>query len=78
MNVFGVVLESAFLSVSVSVCPSVYLYVQNTSFCQSTGRGIKLHLVTALVWPTLTIEEGHNCFEPINFGKKFWGKLVLH
>ena len=31
------------LSVCVSVC------VQNTSFCQSAGRGIKSHLVTALV-----------------------------
>ena len=44
-NVFGDVLESACLSLRVSVC------VQNItgSFCQSTGRGIKSHLVTALV-----------------------------
>ena len=34
------------------VHPSVYVYfcVQNTSFCQITGRGIKSHLVTAVVY----------------------------
>ena len=43
MNVFGGgILESACLS----VCPSV----QNTTFCQSAGGGIKLHSVTALVF----------------------------
>ena len=37
------------------VCPSVYVSarvsvcVQNTTFCQSAGRGIKSHLVTALI-----------------------------
>ena len=31
------------------VCPS--MRVQNTYFCQSAGRGIKSHLVTALVLP---------------------------
>ena len=36
-----------------SMCPSVYLSVQNTGFCQSTGRGIKSHLVTALVFAAL-------------------------
>ena len=39
------------------VCPSVCLSVcvQNTSFCQSTGRGIKSHLVTVL--DSLVISE---------------------
>ena len=48
-------------------CPSVCLFVhvsvcvQNTSFCQSTGGGIKSHEVTALVVPFLkwfTVEQG--------------------
>ena len=34
--------------ICVSICVSVC--VQNTSFCQITRRGIKSHLVTALVW----------------------------
>ena len=38
-NVFGGKLESACLS----IC------VENTSFCQSSGEGIKSHLMTALV-----------------------------
>ena len=46
-NVFGGILESACLSVHVSVC------VQNTSFCQRAGGGIKSHLVTALVFSGL-------------------------
>ena len=41
-------LESACLSVHVSVCQSIC--VQNTSVCQSAGGGIKSHLVTALVF----------------------------
>ena len=45
-------------SVHVSVC------VQNTSFCQSAGRGIKSHLMTSLVFTwkifTLNICPGHN------------------
>ena len=45
MNVFGSTLESA--CVHVSVC------VQNTSFCQSAGEGIKSHLVTALLYNTV-------------------------
>ena len=40
---FGGILESVSLSVRVSVC------VQNTTFCQSTGGGIKSNSVTALV-----------------------------
>ena len=58
--VFGVILESACLSIH--VCPSVCLSVcpfgcvsncilvclQNIGFCQSAGVDIKLHLVTAL------------------------------
>ena len=43
----GGILESACLSVFVPVHVSVY--VQNISFYQSTGRGIKSDLVTALV-----------------------------
>ena len=34
---------SILMSIRVSIC------VQNTSFCKSAGRGIKSHLVTALV-----------------------------
>ena len=52
MNVFLDVLKSACLSVCPSVCPSMCLCVRlclNTSFCQSTGMGIKSHLVAALV-----------------------------
>ena len=36
------------LSVRQSICVSIC--VRNTTFCQSAGRGIKSHLVTALVW----------------------------
>ena len=43
-NVFGGILESP-LSVHLCVCVSI----QNTSFCQNAGGGIKSHLVTALV-----------------------------
>ena len=38
------ILESASLSVHLSIC------VQNTSFCQSTSTGIESHLVTALAY----------------------------
>ena len=41
------VLASICVSVHVFVCVSVC--VQNTSFCQTAGRGIKSHLVTYLV-----------------------------
>ena len=45
----GVTLESACLSiVCLALCVSVC--VQNISFCQSVSRGIKSHLVTALVF----------------------------
>ena len=47
MKVFRGKLESACLSIHVSVCQSVV--VQNTSVFQSTGGVIKSHLVTALV-----------------------------
>ena len=47
MKVFRGKLESACLSIHVSVCQSVC--VQNTSVCHSAGGGIKSHLVTALV-----------------------------
>ena len=43
MKVFRGKMESACLSIHVSVC------VQNTSVWQSLGGGIKSHLVTALV-----------------------------
>ena len=49
MKVFRGKLESACLSIHVSVCPCVSLSVQNTSVCQSSGGGIKSYLVTALV-----------------------------
>ena len=41
--------------VCLSVCPSVLVFVcvQNTTFCQSTGGSIKSHLVTVLVWSVL-------------------------
>ena len=48
MKVFRGKLESACLSIHVSMCQSVY--VQNTSVRQSAGEGIKSHLVTALVY----------------------------
>ena len=51
MKVFRGKLESACLSIHVSVCQSVC--VQNTSVCQSTGGGIKSHLVRALVGTVL-------------------------
>ena len=37
------------------VCPSghVCVSVQNTSFCQSAGVGIKSHLVTAVVFKAI-------------------------
>ena len=38
------------LSVHLCVHVSVSICVQNTSFCQSSGGSIKLHLVTALVF----------------------------
>ena len=47
MNVFGAILKSACLSVH--MCVRVSICVQNSSLCQSTGEGIKLHLVTVLV-----------------------------
>ena len=41
------------MSLSVHLCVCLYVCqsvcVQNTSVCQSVGRGIKSHLVTALV-----------------------------
>ena len=53
MTAFGGILESACLSVRSCirprVLPSVYPCVQNTSFSQSAGGGIKSHLVTAVV-----------------------------
>ena len=51
MKVFRGKLESACLSINVSICQSVC--VQNTTVCQSAGRGIKSHLVTALVFIAL-------------------------
>ena len=47
VNIFGGTLESACLSVCLSV--RVSGCVRNISFCQSAGGGIKSHLVTALV-----------------------------
>ena len=52
---FADILESACLSIRVSVNSSVRVsvYVQNISFCQSAGGGIKSHLVTAFVLSSL-------------------------
>ena len=61
MKVFRGKLESACLSIHVSVCQSV----QNTSVCQSAGRGIKSHLVTALVYPIW-----HLFLAPLAVGKR--------
>ena len=47
-NVFGGILESACMFVSVSVCVSIC--VLNPTFCQIAGRGIKSHSVIALVF----------------------------
>ena len=43
---------SVCLAVSLSLCPSIAVSVcgQNNSVCQSAGRTIKSHLVTALVF----------------------------
>ena len=49
----GSILESAYLSVCLSMCPSV----QYTSFCHSAGGGIKSRLVTALL-----IRPQNECF----------------
>ena len=49
MTVSGGILESACLSVSVSVD------VQNTTFCQSPDEGIKSHSLKALVYCLLRI-----------------------
>ena len=57
MNVFGGILESACLSVRLfvrsSICPSIHVSVcvQNTSVCQSAGRGIMSHSVKSRVLP---------------------------
>ena len=45
---FSRVLESACLSVRVSIC--VFVCVKNTSLCQRAGGDIKSHLGTALVY----------------------------
>ena len=57
MEVFRGKLESACLSIHVSICQSVC--VQNTSVCQSPGGGIicKSHLVTALVYSYISDHE---------------------
>ena len=47
MNVFWGILESACLSVRPRV--HVSIGVQNATFCQSAGGGIKSHSVTVLV-----------------------------
>ena len=39
-----------YTEISLSVCLSVSICVQNTNFCQSNGGGIKSHLLTALVF----------------------------
>ena len=49
MKVFRGKLESACLSVCLSIC------VQNTSVCQSASGGIKSHLVRALVFSKFKI-----------------------
>ena len=62
MNVFGSRLESACLSVHVSMIVSIH--VQNTSVCQSTCGGIKSHLVMALVHSGMNfiIKSSKPCF----------------
>ena len=49
MKIFRGKLESACLSMCLSVC------VQNTSVCQSASGDIKSHLVTALVFSKFKI-----------------------
>ena len=53
---FGAILETACLSVRVSVrlCVRVSVCVQNTTFCQSAGGDIKPPSVTALVFLSLS------------------------
>ena len=53
MKVFRGKLESACLSIHVSVCRCVCL--QNTSVCQSAGGSIKSHLVKALAFSKFEI-----------------------
>ena len=62
MNVFRGILESACLYVCVSV--PLCVCVQNAGSCQSIGRGIKSHLMTALVMPPFEEEEVY-CFAPV-------------
>ena len=64
MKVFRGKLESACLSIHVSVCQSIC--VQNTSVCQSAGGGIKSHLMTALVFLQQSIFLQH----PLLFEKQ--------
>ena len=52
------------MSSHVSVCPSMCLSVQNTSFCPSSGGAIKSHSVTALVLVSRSIPELQNM--PLN------------
>ena len=60
MNVFGDVLESACLYARVSVC------VQNITFCQSAGEGIKSHLVTALVYYFFCPRRNFSSLDSVN------------
>ena len=72
MKVFRGKLESSCLSIDVSIC------VQNTSVCQSTGEGIKSHLVTALV--LIGEIAGYQLFlfaPAISFKRPLWQSLDL-
>ena len=66
MKVFRGKLESACLSIHLSVCQS--LCVQNTTVCQSAAGDIKSHLVTALVLIGYTLYFV-NLFDPISMGE---------
>ena len=70
MNAFGAVLESACLSVRLPIC------VQNSSFCQSTGGGIKTHLVTALVLSKKSIFEKSRNYRLFQI-ENIWEKIEI-
>ena len=71
-NVFGGMLESACLSVGMS------LYVQNTNFCQSAGRVTKSHSVTALIFLVILLHSKQISPTVVNIQMKFVELVCYH
>ena len=69
MKIFRGKLESACLSMCLSVC------VQNTSVCQSASGGIKSHLVTALVFSEFKIPLKSFSLK-LSFGKQLTYQII--